>query len=110
MSDDGRVAIVAGAGGELGRATATTLADRGFTVVGIDRSEAGLKELPDSVGREGADATDPGSAHSVVDVIAGKIGPPAVLVNTIGGVAGGGAPRITPGKPRPLLDVNPRPA
>ena len=46
MSDDTRVAIVAGAAGELGRATAATLTDRGFLVVGIDRSESGLKELP----------------------------------------------------------------
>jgi NAD(P)-dependent dehydrogenase (short-subunit alcohol dehydrogenase family) len=110
MSDDGRVAIVAGAGGELGRATATTLADRGFTVVGIDRSEARLKELPDGVGREVADATDPGSARSVVDVIAGKIGPPAVLVNTIGGFAVGDALSITPETLRLMLDVNLGPA
>ena len=51
MSD--QVAIVAGAGGELGRATAATLAGTGFTVVAIDRSEAGLQELPDVVRRGG---------------------------------------------------------
>jgi NAD(P)-dependent dehydrogenase (short-subunit alcohol dehydrogenase family) len=45
MSDDTRVAIVAGAAGELGRATAATLTHRGFLVVGIDRSESGLEEL-----------------------------------------------------------------
>ena len=42
-----RVAIVAGVGGELGRATAEKLAAAGFTVAGVDRSEQGLKELPD---------------------------------------------------------------
>ena len=47
-----RVAIVAGAGGELGRATAEKLAAAGFTVVGVDRSEEGLKEL-DGSGRRG---------------------------------------------------------
>ena len=40
-----RVAIVVGAGGELGRATAEKLAAAGYTVVGVDRSEEGLKEL-----------------------------------------------------------------
>ena len=35
------VAIVAGAGGELGRATAEKLAAAGFTMVGVDRSEEG---------------------------------------------------------------------
>jgi len=44
-----RVAIVAGAGGELGRATAEKLAAAGFTVDGIDRSEQGLKELPEEL-------------------------------------------------------------
>jgi NAD(P)-dependent dehydrogenase (short-subunit alcohol dehydrogenase family) len=52
MSDDTRVAIVAGAAGELGRATAATLTDRDFLVVGIDRSESGLKGLPDGIDRE----------------------------------------------------------
>jgi NAD(P)-dependent dehydrogenase (short-subunit alcohol dehydrogenase family) len=61
-----RVAIVAGAGGELGRATAEKLAAAGFTVVGVDRSEEGLKELPDSIRREAADPTDPAAARSVV--------------------------------------------
>ena len=40
-----RIAIVVGAGGELGRATAGLLAGGGYTVVGVDRSEQGLKEL-----------------------------------------------------------------
>jgi len=54
-----KVAIVAGAGGPLGRATAVTLATAGLTVVGVDRNERGLGDLPDGVGREVADATDP---------------------------------------------------
>ena len=47
MSD--RVAIVAGAGGPLGQAVAAKLATAGFTVVGIDRNEDGLRELPDGI-------------------------------------------------------------
>jgi 3-oxoacyl-[acyl-carrier protein] reductase len=39
-----RVAIVTGAGGELGRVTAAKLAAAGYAVTGIDRSERGLKE------------------------------------------------------------------
>jgi NAD(P)-dependent dehydrogenase (short-subunit alcohol dehydrogenase family) len=46
-----RVAIVVGAGGELGRSTAEKLAAAGFTVVGVDRSEQGLKELPGGIRR-----------------------------------------------------------
>ena len=51
MSD--RVAIVAGAGGPLGRAAAVKLAAAGYTVVGIDRNEDGLRELPDGIHQSG---------------------------------------------------------
>jgi NAD(P)-dependent dehydrogenase (short-subunit alcohol dehydrogenase family) len=73
-----RVAIVAGAGGELGRATAEKLAAAGFTVAGVDRSEEGLKELPDGIRREAADPTDPAAARSVIDRIAAGIATYAV--------------------------------
>jgi NAD(P)-dependent dehydrogenase (short-subunit alcohol dehydrogenase family) len=46
-----RVAIVAGAGRELGRATAAALAESGFSVMAIDRDEQGLKELPGGIRR-----------------------------------------------------------
>ena len=52
-----RVAIVVGAGGELGRATAEALAGSGYTVVGVDRNEQGLKELSDGIRREVGDAS-----------------------------------------------------
>src|SRR5262252_7258948 len=47
MSD--HVAIVAGAGGALGRATTATLAASGLTVVAADRNEHALRELPDGL-------------------------------------------------------------
>ena len=53
------VAVVAGAGGALGQATAVTLAAGGLTVVAVDRNERGLSQLPDKVRREVADTTDP---------------------------------------------------
>ena len=75
MSD--RVAIVVGAGGMLGRTVASKLAADGFTVVGVDRSEEALRELPDRtvVG----DATDPAAAKALADRIVAEVGPPAVL-------------------------------
>ena len=101
-----RVAIVAGAGGELGRATAEKLAAAGFTVVGVDRSEEGLKELPDGVRRETADSADPAAARAVVDRIAAAVGPPEVLVNTLGTYALGDALTTTPDDLRLMIDVN----
>jgi NAD(P)-dependent dehydrogenase (short-subunit alcohol dehydrogenase family) len=96
-----RVAIVVGAGGELGRATAEKLTAAGFTVVGVDRSEEGLKELPDGIRR---------AAKSVVDRIAAEVGSPEVLVNTIGMYHLGDALAATPEDLRLMIDVNVGPA
>jgi NAD(P)-dependent dehydrogenase (short-subunit alcohol dehydrogenase family) len=101
-----RVAIVVGAGGELGRVTAEKLAAAGYTVVGVDRNEQGLKELPDGVRRETADSTDPAAARGVVDRIATEVGPPEVLVNTIGTYHEGEALTATPEDLRLMVDVN----
>src|ERR1700733_9037236 len=105
-----RVAIVTGAGGELGRATAEKLTAAGFTVAGIDRNEKGLKELPDGIRGEVADPVDPASARSVVDRIAAEVGPPEVLVNTIGTYHLGDALAATPDDLRLMIDVNVGPA
>jgi 3-oxoacyl-[acyl-carrier protein] reductase len=101
-----RIAIVVGAGGELGRATAEVLAGAGYTVVGVDRSEQALKELSDGIRRVVGDATDPAAAKSLVDQIAADPGPPEVLVNTIGMFRLGEAVAVTPDDLKVLMDVN----
>jgi NAD(P)-dependent dehydrogenase (short-subunit alcohol dehydrogenase family) len=101
-----RVAIVTGAGGELGRATVEKLTAAGFTVAGIDRNEQGLKELPAGIRSEIADSVDPASARSAIDRIAAEAGPPAVLVNTIGTYHLGDALSVTPEDLRLMMDVN----
>ena len=104
------MAIVVGAAGELGRATAVKLADRGMTVVAVDRNETGLKELPDGIARELADATDPKAAAQMVERIARDVGPPDVLVNTIGAFQTGDALTTTPDLLHQMIDVNLGPA
>ena len=79
-------------------------------MVGVDRSEEGLKELPDGIRREAADPTDPAAARSVVDRIASEVGPPEVLVNTIGTYGIGDALSATPDQLRQMMDVNVGPA
>ena len=64
-----KVAIVAGGGGPTGRATAMALAASGLSVVAVDRSEAGLGDLPDGVRPEVADTTDPAVTADLVDRI-----------------------------------------
>jgi NAD(P)-dependent dehydrogenase (short-subunit alcohol dehydrogenase family) len=104
------VAIVAGAGGALGHATTVTLAASGLTVVAVDRNEHALRELPGSVRPEVADSTDPAAAKGLIDRIAGEVGPPDVLVNTIGAFRPGDALTTTPETFRLMIDVNLGPA
>jgi NAD(P)-dependent dehydrogenase (short-subunit alcohol dehydrogenase family) len=105
-----KVAIVDGAGGPLGYATAVTLAAAGLTVVAVDRNERGLGDLPDHIRREVADATDPAVATRLIDRIAGEVGPPDALVNTIGAFRPGDALTTTPETLRLMIDVNLGPA
>ena len=105
-----KVAIVAGAGGALGHATAVTLAAGGLTVVAVDRDERGLGDLPGNIRREVADATDPAAATGLIDRIAGEAGPPDVLVNTIGTFRLADALSTTPELLRLMIDVNLGPA
>jgi len=104
------VAIVAGAGGPLGRETALALAAGGRTVVAVDRNEQGLEELPGGIRREVADTTDPAVAAKLIDRIAAEAGPPAVLVNTLGAFRLGDAASTTPDLLRLMMDVNLGPA
>ena len=99
----GRVALVAGAGGPLGRATALSLAEAGFTVVGIDRSEQGLA---DGIRAEVGDPTDPAVAKTLVDRVAAEVGAPDVLVNTIGAFRLGEVLDATPEDLRDMVDIN----
>jgi len=90
------VAVVAGAGGALGHATTEILAAGGLTVVAVDRNERGLRDLPGSVRREVADTTEPAVVTRLIDRIASEVGPPEVLVNTIGAFSPGDALTTTP--------------
>ena len=101
-----RIAIVAGAGSGLGQAVALKLHADGFTVVAVDRNEVGLKELPADIRTEVADATDPTAPAPLVDRLVAEVGPPDVLVNTIGAYEPGDALAVTPETLRQMIDVN----
>ena len=105
-----RVAVVAGAGGELGRATAISLAGAGFTVVAVNRTMKALDELPDGIRREAGDTTDQAVVKGLIDRIAGEVVPPEVLVNTIGAFHPGEAVAATAEDLRVMMDVNLGPA
>lgn len=106
----GRIAIVVGGGGELGRATAAKFADQGMTVVAVDRSEQGLEGLPDSIMREVGDAADPRAVGPLIGRIVHNVGVPDVLVNTIGAFETADALTTTAEQFRLMIDVNLAPA
>jgi NAD(P)-dependent dehydrogenase (short-subunit alcohol dehydrogenase family) len=100
-----RVAVVVGAG-ELGSATAALLTEAGFTVVVVDRTAKLLDELPEGIRREAGDTTDQAVAKTLIDRIATEVGPPEVLVNTIGTFLLGEAVSVKPEDLRFMMDVN----
>jgi NAD(P)-dependent dehydrogenase (short-subunit alcohol dehydrogenase family) len=104
------VAIVVGAAGDLGRATAVKLADHGMTVVAVDRNGTGLEGLPDGIARELVDATDPNAPAPMVERVVRDVGPPDVLVNTIGAFQTGDALGTTPDLLALMIAVNVGPA
>jgi 3-oxoacyl-[acyl-carrier protein] reductase len=93
-------------GGGLGQAVARALHAAGHTVVAADRSDAGPTPLPAGIHREIADATDPAVPKPLIDRIARQIGPPDILVNTIGAHELGDSLSVTPATLRRLMDIN----
>lgn len=85
---DGKVAIVTGAGGGIGRAIVVALADAGAAVAACDVDPASAKETADLVAAKGGraaaiacDVADEASCRRAVDDAAARFGALHVLVN-----------------------------
>jgi NAD(P)-dependent dehydrogenase (short-subunit alcohol dehydrogenase family) len=99
-------AVVAGAGGELGRAVVENFVRSGHTVVAVDRSADKLDGLPEGVHREVADATDPSVVGALINRIVQAVAPPDILVNALGVFFPGPAVDTTPDQLQTLVSVN----
>jgi NAD(P)-dependent dehydrogenase (short-subunit alcohol dehydrogenase family) len=106
----GKIAVVVGSGGDLGRATAVKLTTLGMKVVAVDRNESGLEALPDGIAREFADATDPQTVGPLFERIVRDIGVPDVLVNTLGAFEMADVLSTTPDQFHLMMNVNLAPA
>ncbi len=87
----GRVALVTGAAGGIGLATARRLAEDGAAVGALDRDAKRLGRAIAELARAGhravaapADVTDPAAVAAAVASVAGALGPPGILVNNAG--------------------------
>lgn len=78
---DGRLAVVTGAGGRLGPAWCSALAEAGATVVGLDLV---ARPLGESVRALQADVTDRASLRTALGEVTSELGVPTVLVNGAG--------------------------
>lgn len=92
----GKVILVGGGTGGLGRAVSLEFLAEGATVVATYRSQNEFDALRDAAGRnvsrlEGriVDATDEAATREMADAVVSKYGRLDALVNTIGGYAGG---------------------
>lgn len=86
-----RVAIVTGAGRGIGAATAARLARDGLRVAMIDIDRDALDLAAGRIVNDGGDALaiaadvgDPAATREAVEMIADRLGPPAILVNNAG--------------------------
>ncbi|MEU0479604.1 SDR family NAD(P)-dependent oxidoreductase [Streptosporangium sp. NPDC006013] len=119
---DGRVAIVTGAGGGLGRTYALELARRGAAVVvndlggardgaGADTTAADrvVAEIREAGGRAIADhgsVTDPEAGQAMVDRAVSEFGGVDILINNAGILRDRSAAKLTPGDVDAVLDVH----
>jgi NAD(P)-dependent dehydrogenase (short-subunit alcohol dehydrogenase family) len=91
-----KVALITGAAGNLGRATAEAFIEAGARVVLIDRAPPRLRDLykelrgsTEHMLAEGIDAGDPAAAAGLADEVAVRFGRIDSLVNTVGTYRGG---------------------
>ncbi|MFP4162057.1 MAG: 3-oxoacyl-ACP reductase FabG [Ectothiorhodospira sp.] len=91
MTLEGEIALVTGASRGIGRAIATTLADRGATVVGTATSEKGAEAITAYLREAGAkgqgmvlDVTRPEDVDGLIRQITDEFGQVGILVNNAG--------------------------
>ena len=85
---EGRVVIITGASGGLGRSVTKAFLDTGATVVGVSRSIDASLTHPRFVA-QAVDMGTWGGTRTVVDGVAGRFGRIDVLAHLTGGFAGG---------------------
>lgn len=83
----GKVVIITGASGALGKVVAETAIARGARVAGIDYANAKSGTTADRIELGGVDLSDPAQAQQAVDAAAAHFGRLDVLVNIAGAFA-----------------------
>jgi NAD(P)-dependent dehydrogenase (short-subunit alcohol dehydrogenase family) len=113
LSLSGRVAVVTGGGGGIGRATAVSFAKAGAKVAIIDRDEKGLEATRSELHALGAapvvapcDTTDEASVAAAAEAVEKSLGPCSVLVNTAAILRPGGLDTLSLAEWNATMSVN----
>lgn len=104
---NGRVALVTGAAGGIGRAVVTRLLDAGYAVAAVDLALADLhcaSNAPFAV--SSADVTDPAAVASAVEHALGRFGRIDAVVHLAGEAGHGPLAEVPLAEWRRLLEVN----
>jgi NAD(P)-dependent dehydrogenase (short-subunit alcohol dehydrogenase family) len=84
---DGKVIVVTGASGALGKVVVEAALARGARVAGIDHAPTQVPATPDRLELGGVDLTDAAQAGKAVDAVVSHFGRLDALVNIAGGFA-----------------------
>lgn len=83
-ADDGKVAIVTGAAGGLGRGTVSRLADEGWPVHAVDLDPSVVEANPGAVAGHVVDVSDAAQVQALVDAVVDRHGRLDVMFNNAG--------------------------
>ncbi|SDS33042.1 SDR family oxidoreductase [Bradyrhizobium canariense] len=84
---DGKVIVVTGASGALGKVVAEVALARGARVGGVDHAASQVAATPNRIELGGVDLTDAAQAKKAIDTVASHFGRLDALVNIAGGFA-----------------------
>jgi 3-oxoacyl-[acyl-carrier protein] reductase len=84
---DGKVVVVTGALGALGRVVAETALARGARVAGIDHAASQIPATANRIELGGVDLSDAAQAKKAIDAVAAHFGKLDALINIAGGFA-----------------------
>jgi NAD(P)-dependent dehydrogenase (short-subunit alcohol dehydrogenase family) len=84
---DGKVIVVTGASGALGKVVAEIALARGARVAGVDHATSQIAASANRIELGGVDLTDPAQAKTAIDAVVAQFGRLDALLNIAGGFA-----------------------
>src|SRR3954469_4957634 len=84
---DGKVVVVTGASGALGKVVAEAAFARGSHVAGVDHAASQMPPTENRIALGGVDLSDAAAAKEAIDAVAAHFGKIDALINIAGGFA-----------------------